>query len=142
MDPGISFAIIAAISFGLWTVFHQQAASSIDYLFGAIVVSLTAVIVGSLALFPNLKSTVLYTNQKGILFAALAGVAALAIDYFALKAYGSGLEISVGGPIIIGGSIAVASTIGFFLGESITLVKVLGLVLVIAGSVILATYAG
>ncbi|MEA2097478.1 MAG: hypothetical protein U9P70_00120 [Patescibacteria group bacterium] len=68
----------------------------------------------------------------------LAGVCALAIDYFALKAYGSGLAISVAGPIIIGGSIAVAVLIGFFLGESITAVKIIGLLFVIVGSGILA----
>jgi len=142
MNPGIIFAIIAAIAFGIWTVFHQQAADKINYLVGAIIVSLTAVILGLAFLLPKIKTVTFYTNPKGILFAVLAGVCALAIDYFALKAYGSGLAISVAGPIIIGGSIAIAATIGFFLGESITLMKVLGLLLVIVGSGILAALSG
>jgi transporter family protein len=134
MQPGIIFAIIAAIAFGIWTVFHQQAADKINYLFGAILVSLTAVILGLIFLLPKIKTVKLYSNPKGILFAVLAGVCALAIDYFALKAYGSGLAVSVSGPIIIGGSIAIAAIIGFFLGESITFMKILGLLLVIGGS--------
>jgi len=142
MYEGIIFAVIAAVAFGLWTVFHQQASNSINNLFGAILVSLTAVILGLAFLLPKIKSTTLYTNPKGIVFAVLAGVCALTIDYFALKTYGSGLQISIGGPIIIGGSIAVASLIGFFLGESITLMKIVGLVLVIAGSAILAAFSG
>ncbi len=142
MNPGIFFAIIAAIAFGVWTVFHQQAADKINYLVGAIIVSLTAAILGFLILLPKIKSTTLFSNPKGILFAALAGVCALAIDYFALKAYGSGLAVSVAGPIIIGGSIAIAALIGFFLGESITLMKVLGLLFVIIGSGILAAVNG
>ena len=142
MYEGIIFAIIAAIAFGIWTVFHQQASNHINNLFGAIIVSFTAVIVGLLFLLPKIKSTVLYTNPKGLIFAMLAGVCALAIDFFALRAYGSGLQISVGGPIIIGGSIAIAAFIGFFLGESVTLMKVLGLVLVLAGSAILAAFTG
>ena len=142
MNPGIIFATIAAIAFGAWTVFHQQAADKINYLFGAIIVSLTAVILGSIFLLPNIKSTTLFSNPKGILFAVLAGVCALAIDYFALKAYGSGLAISVAGPIIIGGSVAIAASIGFFLGESITLMKILGLLFVIIGSGILAATSG
>ncbi|GEM_PF-1167088 len=142
MNSGIIFAIIAAIVFGFWTVFHQQAGNNINNLFGAIIVSFTAVVLGLIFLLPKIKTTVLYTNPKGILFAALAGVCALAIDYFALKAYSSGLSISIGGPIIIGGSVAIATVIGFFLGESFTLIKVVGLLLVILGSGILATFSG
>ncbi len=138
MNSGILFAIITAVAFGVWTVFHQQAANKIDFLFGAILVSLTAAVLGLVFLLPKIKTTTLFTNPKGILFAVLAGVCALAIDYFALKAYGSGLAVSVAGPIIIGGSIAVAAIIGFLLGESVTLMKVLGLLLVIAGSGILS----
>ena len=142
MNPGIIFALIAAIAFGVWTVFHQLAADKINYLFGAIIVSLTAVVAGLTFLLPKIKTTTLYSNPKGILFAVLAGLCALAIDYFALKAYDSGLAVSVAGPIIIGGSIAIATLIGFFMGESITLMKVLGLSLVIAGSGILASITG
>jgi len=138
MHPGIIFAVVAAIAFGAWTVFHAQAANHIDNLFGAIIISLTAVIVGTIFLLPNLKGTTLVTNSKGIIFAALAGTMALTIDYFVLKAYGSGLAISVTGPIVIGGSIAVAALIGFFLGESVSLAKIMGLVLVIAGASLLA----
>lgn len=138
MTLAIIFAIAAALFLGAWTVFHQKAASHINNLFGAIIISLTAVVLGTLILLPQLKSVTLYTNYKGIIFAVLAGVCALALDYFALKAYGSGLTISVAGPIIIAGSVAVAATIGFMLGESITWTKAAGLVLIIAGGAILA----
>lgn len=141
MDSGIIFAIVAAIAFGAWTIFHKQASDNINSLFGAIIISLTAVIIGALILIPQLHSTTFVTNYKGIVFAVLAGLCALAIDYFALKAYGSGLAISVAGPVIIGGSIAVASTIGFFLGESITYAKIIGLLLVIIGSGVLSRYS-
>ncbi len=141
MHPGIIFAFIAAASFGIWTVLHQQAADKINYLFGAIVVSFTAVIAGVIILLPKIKETVLYSHPKGILFAALAGICALVIDIFALKAYGAGLPISIGGPIIIAGSIAIAAIIGFSLGESFTLPKAIGLLLIIIGSGILSAQA-
>lgn len=32
MHPGIIFAILGAVVFGLWTVFHQQASHSINSL--------------------------------------------------------------------------------------------------------------
>ncbi|MBS3147821.1 EamA family transporter [Candidatus Woesearchaeota archaeon] len=141
MSQGIIFAVVAAIAFAIWTVFHERASSHVNHLFGAIIVSLTAFLLGLVFLLPRIKSTTLFTDPKGILFAILAGVCALAIDYFALKAYGAGLAISVGGPIIIGGSVAIAAIIGFLLGESITLMKIVGLLFVIVGSGILARFA-
>ena len=135
---GIVFSIIAAIAFGLWTVFHDQAAKHVNSLLGAIIVSLTAVILGMFLLLPHIKTTSLVSNPKGIIFAVLAGICALAIDYFALKAYGTGIEVSIAGPIIIGGSIVVASTIGFFMGDSISIAKIVGLIFVIVGSIVLA----
>lgn len=140
MTPGIIFAIITAVSFGAWTVFHQQASAHVNPIFGAIVVSLTAVIAGLVVLLPQIKGLELFTNQKGIIFLVLAGLSAFAIDFFALRTYASGVPISVGGPIIIGGSVAIASMVGFLiLGESISLMKVLGIAFVVVGSGILAS---
>ncbi len=138
MNQGIVFAILGAIVFGLWTIFHQQASSYIDSVFGAIIVSVTAVLLGLIILLPRIKTTALVSNPKGLIFVILAGVCAFGIDYFALKAYGSGLSISVGGPIIIGGSIAIASIIGFFLGDSVTFLKIVALSLITLGAAILS----
>lgn len=102
---GIIFALITAVSFGIWTVFHQQAAQHINPVFGAILVSLTAVILGSIILIPQIREITLFTNQKGIIFVILAGIAALALDIFALKTYASSIPVSVAGPIIIGGGL-------------------------------------
>lgn len=139
MSQGIIFAILGALSFGLWTIFHQQASSHINSLFGAILVSFTAVVVGIFIFFPKIKTVTLYSDPKGIILLILAGVCALGIDYFALKAYSSGLEVSVGGPIIIAGSIMIAAIIGFiFLNESVSVLKLAGILLIIIGSGILA----
>lgn len=138
MSSGIIFAALGAITFGLWTVFHDRASTHINAVFGAIIVSFTAVLVGLIFLIPQLKLATSTANPKGILFAVLAGLCAFGIDYFALKTYSSGVPISIGAPIIIGGSIAIASVIGFFLGESITVPKIIGLILVIAGAIVLS----
>jgi drug/metabolite transporter (DMT)-like permease len=141
MYGGLIFAILGALVFGFWTVFHQRASNHIDSVFGAILVSLTAVIIGTIFLLPRIKSTVFFKDYFGIIFVFLAGICAFFIDFFALKAYSSGLPISITGPIIIAGSIAVAAIIGFFLGEKITLMKILGLLLVIIGSAVLAAFS-
>ena len=132
------FAVAAAVTLGLWTVFNNQASDNILPAFGAVLVSFTAVFVGSMFLMPKLRSAKLFTHWKGILFAVLAGAFAFGSDYLSLKTFASGVDVSVGGPIIIGGSVAVAAVIGFFLGEAFTTMKFLGLLLVIVGAGILS----
>ena|SRR3989344_7691455 len=137
MNP-IIFAILAAGSFGLWTVFHKLASPYINQIFGAIVVSFTAVIFGAVVFIFKSKSVQLFSDPKGIWFLVLAGIAAFFIDFLALQAYSRGLSLTIGGPIIIGGSMAIAVLIGFLLGESVTLMKILGIVLIVAGGAVLA----
>lgn len=132
------YAVLAAVSFGLWTVFHKLASPHINQLFGAIVISFTAVIAGILILIPQVKNVQLVTNSKGIYFVIFAGLMAFSLDYFVLQAYSKGLPITIGGPIIIGGSIAVAACIGFLLGDSITIPKITGLVFILIGAIILS----
>lgn len=137
---GLIFALVTAVSFGIWTVFHQQASQHINPIFGAILVSLTAVILGSIILIPQIREITLFTNQKGIIFVILAGLAALALDFFALKTYATGISASVAGPIIIGGGIAMAAAIGILaLGETVSLMKAVGIGFVILGAAILAS---
>lgn len=135
----VVFAVLAATSFGLWTVFHKFASTYVNQVFGAIVVSLTAAIFGGIIFLFRTKGTQLYSDPKGLVFIILAGIAAFFIDYLALQAYSKGLSLSIGGPIIIGGSMAVAILIGFLLGEPITLLKILGIALIVLGGVVLAT---
>lgn len=139
VSEGILLAVITAIAFGAWTVFHQQASAHINPLVGAIIVSFTAVILGVLFFFSGKGETISILDQKGIIFAVLAGVMALAIDIFALKTYASGVPISIGGPIIIGGSVIIASLIGIaLLGETINIAKVAGILFVVIGTGILS----
>lgn len=139
MNP-ILFAVLAAFSFGFWTVFHKLASPYINQIFGAILVSLVAVIFGGLYFLIHRNSTELVSNPKGVIFLVCAGIAAFFIDLLALQAYSRGLSITVGGPIIIGGSIMVATVIGFFMGDTITGIKVLGITLLVAGAALLATF--
>lgn len=62
----IIFAILAAVSFGSWTVFHKIASPYVNQIFGAILVSLTAVIFGAIVFFFKVKNEPLFTNPKGV----------------------------------------------------------------------------
>jgi len=138
MSPYI-IIILAAIAFGLWTVFHQIASTSINQVLGAVIVSATAVVIGLVTLLvQQVKFSELTVSTKGVTFLVLAGVMAFALDILALKAYAKGIPITVGAPILIGGSIVVASVIGVLMGESVSVVKITGLILVVGGAIILS----
>lgn len=137
MNPVI-FAILTATSFGLLTVFHKLASPYINQIFGAILVSFTALIFGGIVFLFNMKGVQLFSNPKGIFFIILAGVAAFFLDFLALQTYSRGLSVTIGGPIIIGGSMVVAVVVGFLLGEPITVLKILGIAFIVVGGIILA----
>ncbi len=137
MNPVI-FAILGAVAFGLWTVFHKFASPYINQVFGAIIVSATAVVTGLVVLLPRLKQTELFSDYRGIIFIVITGILAFFVDFLALKAYSGGLPLTTGGPLIIGGSIAVASLIGIFLGDPLTPLKITALILLLTGASLLA----
>jgi uncharacterized membrane protein len=140
MNP-LYYAILAAISFALWTTFHKLAAPHINQTLGAVLVSFVAVILGSFFILAKQQNVLSSWNNTGLFFIFLAGLSALCLDIFVLQAYAKGLEISVGGPIIIGGSLAIAILIGIvFLGETFSLLKFLGIALIFFGAIILSRF--
>ena len=134
------YAVVAALSLGLWTVFSNKAAGHVNQALGAVIISAVAVVFGLVVFFLQKRTGALVSNKFGLLFILLAGLAAFLLDYATLKAYNGGLGVTVGGPIIIGGSIALAAVIGFFMGETFTWLKLLGILLVIGGSAMLAAF--
>jgi len=141
MNP-IFFAVGAALAYGFLATFHKLAAPHINQIFGAMMISFTALTAGALILFGSMQHpSPLLTHPRAFLFVILAGIAAFCVDFFALRAYARGLPVSIGAPIIIGGGIALAVVIGLFLGESLTWLKGIGLVMLIAGATVLAALA-
>lgn len=136
----ILFAVLAAISLGVWTVFSNKASDQVNQALGAVIISAVAVVFGLFLFLLQKKSGGVLPSKSGLIFILVAGIAAFLIDYFTLKTYNSGLSITVGGPIIIGGSVALAAIIGFCLGDKFTWFKLLGTLMVIGGSVILAAF--
>jgi multidrug transporter EmrE-like cation transporter len=62
----------------------------------------------------------------------------LVSNYFALRAYNQGMPVSIGGPIIIGGSIVLVSVAGFMMGDKISFLKLISILMIIAGASTLA----
>jgi transporter family protein len=138
MRTGLLYAILGAISSALWTTFHNQAASKINPLVGAGIVSVVATVIAFGFAYARYQPGMFSINKTGLFFIVLVGIAAFACDYFALKTFATDLPLSVGGPILLGGSIALVTLIGFLLGETVTWQIALGIVLVTSGSVLLS----
>ncbi len=139
MKPGIIYAFICAGCAALQTVLFSAASRHISSTLGAMLLSGTAFVVGLAFVLPNVRTGSLIWSTRGIVLVGLAGVCAFAIDYFSLKAYGSGLTISVGAPIIIGCNIALVSIIGLALGEPVSFLKILAILLIGIGASILGS---
>ncbi|OGG73017.1 hypothetical protein A3A38_00910 [Candidatus Kaiserbacteria bacterium RIFCSPLOWO2_01_FULL_53_17] len=139
MRSGLFFAIFGAVSSALWVTFHFEAARKVSPVLGASIVSIVAVVIGLLILAYKGNVDVFGVSRKGIMFLVLVGIAAFASDYFALRTFASDLPLSIGGPIFVGGGVALAALIGLVLGEALTWQVALGIILVASGSALIAS---
>jgi len=139
MSTSIVYIIIGALGTGLWNVFISSASRQMHPLLGALITELTAFSVGALIFLPVLSSGFPRVSLKAVVMCMLAGLSVLLADFFILKAYKQGVPISIGGPIIIGGSIVVVTLMGLFLGEKITWLKVVSILMIVGGASILGS---
>jgi uncharacterized membrane protein len=70
---------------------------------------------------------------EGAALLVLCGLCVFTVDYFSMRAYETGLEVSVGAPIIASGAILLPAVIGPMLGDRVSAAKVVGIVLIGAG---------
>ena len=139
MSTNILYVIIGAIGTGLWNVFISSASRQMHPLLGALITELTAFTAGALIFLPVVSSGFPKVSFKAVGMCMLAGLSVLLADFFILKAYKQGVQISIGGPIIIGGSIIVVTLMGVFLGEKMTLLKALSILMIVSGASILGS---
>ena len=139
MSTSILYVIIGALGTGLWNVFISSASRQMHPLLGALITELTAFTAGALIFLPVVSSGFPKVSFKAVGMCMLAGLSVLLADFFILKAYKQGVQISIGGPIIIGGSIILATLMGVFLGEKMTLLKALSILMIVSGASILGS---
>ncbi|MBI2592650.1 MAG: EamA family transporter [Candidatus Colwellbacteria bacterium] len=138
MDKSLIFIIIAAVSSGIYQVLNKLIPQTVNSALGATLLSFSAFLVGSVVLIQQIPNkTQLVSGMSGIIFAILAGVSVFLINYFAQSAYKIGLPISVGAPVIIGVSLVIATVFGFFIGEKLSIIKIIGALLIISGTVVI-----
>jgi uncharacterized membrane protein len=137
----IIYAVIAGVSMGLWIVFHKLASAYIPQVLGAITVSAVAVIAGIIILLFQKETSLNFSWPIwAFIFVVCAGLCAISLDIFTLKAFSMNLPASIGGPLIVGLGTALPPLIGaLFLKEPLDWQALGSIAMITIGCAILAT---
>jgi len=136
----ILLAVLTAFFYAVYNVFIKVSAGHINEIVGAVVLQIVAAVVGGfLLIYLKLNGSSFEITNKGLLFAALAGLFVGLAEITSFFVFSKGIPASVGIPIIIGGSVVFASIIGLlFLKEGLSPIHWIAIVLVVLGVVLLA----
>jgi uncharacterized membrane protein len=143
LTSAILFALLAGVSAATWTVCLKLGSSRINAALGAMVITGVAFVVNAavmLAMRAHGHEIALRREAVGLL--ALAGVAAAGVDVFALLAYERGLRVTAS--LVIGGTSTLLVLLAGFvaLGEPLTGVRALAILLIASGIVLLQAQGG
>lgn len=137
MSRGLAFILIASAAAGLWSILLSRASRSVHPIVGTGVVESSAVVLVVLVILRQRIDLRNSLSLEGFALLVLCGLCVFAVDYFSLRAYEQGLEVSVGAPIIASGAILLPAVVGPLLGERISAAKIFGVVLIGAGILVL-----
>lgn len=133
-------AAFAALSYALYYLLVKLSSAHIHQIVGAFVLQGVAALTGgALLVAMRVAGKPLLAAPRGIVFAALAGLAVGAAEILTFYLFERGTPASQATPVIIGGSVALAAVLGVvLLREPINLRSGVGIGLVIAGVLLLA----
>lgn len=136
--------LAAAILYGLHNVFTKMAAGKVSDNMGGLLLEGTATVLILLFIIRERMTTGGFgpVSARGVVFSVLAGlcVGAGTVLYFYIFRMAG--ELSVAGPIVLAGGIAIMAVAGLtFFGEPLTAWKILGLVFSVTGIWLLSVSA-
>lgn len=136
----ITIIVMTAIFYGAYNVFIKISSGHINQVVGAVILQIVAALLGScVLLYLKFSHHQLQISSKGIWYAIFAGVAVGLAEISSFYAFSNGVPVSVGLPIITGGSILFGALVGFLvLKENFTLLHLLAMVLIVVGVVIIS----
>lgn len=136
---------MAAVMFGLYNVFIKLSADHIQAILGAVVLQFVAAFLGLglLIYFKYTDQISLQVTPRGVTLAVLAGVAIGLVEILTFIIYARGVDVAVGNPVIVGGSLIVTTGVGWlFLREALNPWQVAAVISIIGGVAMLAWQAG
>ncbi|WP_223649732.1 EamA family transporter [Hymenobacter psoromatis] len=136
----LPLALLTALCLAGYNFFIKLAADSLPPAVGAVVLQLVAAGLGAAWLLRQwLAGQPLAVSGRGLGLAALAGLCVGLAEMLTFVVFRRGVPASVGTPVIVGGSVLLATLLGLLvLRESLTLGQVGGLALIVGGIGLLA----
>ncbi|MBF9238926.1 EamA family transporter [Hymenobacter sp. BT683] len=136
----LPLALLTALCLALYNFFIKLAANHVSAAAGAVVLQLVAAALGAVWLVKlKLQGQPLNITGKGVLLAALAGLGVGLAEILTFVVFQRGVNSSVGTPVIVGGSVLLTAVLGLaVLREGLTMPQAGGLILIVAGIVLLA----
>ncbi len=137
MSRGLAFILIASVAAGLWSILLSRASRSVHPVIGTGIVEGSALLLVVLVVLRQRIDVKSAVSLEGLALLVVCGLCVFAVDYFSLRAYETGLEVSVGAPIISSGAILLPAIVGPMLGERISAAKIVGVALIGVGIFVL-----
>ena len=137
MSRGVACIRLASVAAGLWSILLSRASRSVHPIVGTGVIEGSALVLVVLVILRqriDIKSAVSF---EGLALLVLCGLCVFSVDYFSLRAYETGLVVSVGAPIIASGAILLPTVVGPMLGERISVGRIVGIALIGVGIFVL-----
>jgi len=141
VSRSLLYILGAALAAGLWSVLMSRASKLVNPIVGTGLIEGTAVVLVLILLLRNRVDLSSALTPLGAALLVLSGLCVFSVDYFSLRAYEMGMEVSVGAPTIAAGAILVPTAVGVALGEGISAPKMLGIGLIGAGVFLLARFS-
>ena len=137
MPRSLLFILLAAAAAGLWSILISRASKLVHPLVGVGVVEGSALVLVLILVVRHRTDLSGALTPVGVGLLVLSGLCVFSVDYFSLRAYEMGMELSVGAPTIAAGAILVPALVGLLLGEGISALKLVGIGLIGAGVLLL-----
>jgi len=135
----ITFAVLAATSFGFYNFFTKLTAGKLSPTIALMFIAGTSFVVAMIAtLVFKVTGQTLTFSKNAILFPVLAGVFTGLAEIFYLFMFTKNAPLSIGNPLVVGGTIIVAVILGLIiLREPLNTVKIAGILLTLVGIALL-----
>ena len=141
MSRSLLFILVAAGAAGMWSVLLSRASKLLHPIVGTGLIEGTALTLVIILIIRQRVDLTTSLTPLGALLLVLCGLCVFSVDYFSLRAYEMGMEVSIGAPTIAAGAILVPTVVGVALGEGVSVPKVVGIALIGTGVFLLARFS-
>jgi drug/metabolite transporter (DMT)-like permease len=132
------YILIAAGAAGVWSVVMSRASKLVHPIVGVGMIEGSALVLVVILLVRHRVDLSTAVTPMGAALLVLCGMCVFSVDFFSLRAYEMGMELSVGAPMIAAGAILIPAVAVMFLGEGISSAKLVGVGLIGAGVLLLS----